>query len=100
MADGEEDFSLLPLTERWVHKNWKARKSAYEHGAKAFASAMDESDPLVRQFINEPNLWKSAASDSNVAAHQDALNALSAFLNVAGTLGCTRCVHAGRVWPC
>jgi protein STU2 len=75
------------------------RQAAYQQGAKAFEGAMSEHDPIVRQFVNEPNLWKSAASDSNVAAHQDALGALYAFLNVAGTMGCTRWVHHGR-WPC
>ena len=98
MAD-EEDFSSLALTDKWVHKNWKARKLAYEEASKAFARAMSENDPIVRQFVDEPNLWKSAASDSNVAAHQDALGALYAFLNVAGTMGCTRWVPHGR-WPC
>src|ERR1700761_4898569 len=92
MADQEEDFSSLPLTERWQHKQWKVRQPPYQRGAKPFEAAISEDDPIVRQFIHEPNLWKSAASDSNVAAHQDALGALCAFLNIAGTMGCTRFV--------
>ncbi len=91
MAD-EDDFSSLPLTDAWVHKNWKARKGAYERASKAFAGAMSENDPIVRQFVNEPGLWKSAVSDTHIAAHQDALGALCSFLNVAGVMGCTRCV--------
>ncbi|KAH8165318.1 hypothetical protein CIB48_g2920 [Xylaria polymorpha] len=34
MADGEPDYSSLPLTERWVHKVWKVRKQAYEDAIK------------------------------------------------------------------
>jgi hypothetical protein len=89
MAD-EEDFSSLPLTDRWVHKQWKVRKEAYEAGAKAFDGAQSENDPVVRQFIQDPNLWKSAVSDPNVAAQQEALGALCSFLQIAGTQGCTR----------
>jgi hypothetical protein len=93
MADGEEDFSALPLTERWIHKNWKVRKEAYETSAKAFDAAPNESDPLVRQFIQDSNLWNKAVSDSNVAAQQEGLGALCSFLQIAGTQGCTRYVE-------
>ncbi|GAM87934.1 hypothetical protein ANO11243_059620 [Dothideomycetidae sp. 11243] len=85
----EEDFSNLPLTERWVHKNWKVRKEAYETAAKEF-KAVQETDPLVRDFVSDAGLWKGAAADSNVAAQQEALAALCAFLEIAGTQGCTR----------
>ena len=90
MAEQEEDYSSLPLTERWVHKNWKVRKEAYEAGAKAFDLAPSEQDPTVRTFTNDANLWKSAVADSNVAAQQEGLGALISFLNIAGTTGCTR----------
>jgi len=92
MADGEEDFSSLPLNERWVHKNWKVRKEAYETGAKAFDAAPNENDPLVRQFIQDSNLWNKAVADSNVAAQQEGLGALCSFLQIAGIQGCTRYV--------
>lgn len=94
MADQEEDFSALPLTERFAHKNWKVRKEAYEAGAKEFDAAQSESDPVVRQFILDPGLWKAAVGDSNVAAQQEALGSLISFLNIAGIQGCTRLVHA------
>jgi protein STU2 len=100
MAEQEEDFSSLPLTERWVHKNWKVRKEAYEAGSKAFAGALSESDAIVRQFVNEPNLWKSAVSDSHIAAHQDGLGALCSFLNICGVQGCTRCVNTTWTRAC
>ncbi len=90
MADQEEDFSSMPLTDRWVHKNWKVRKEAYEDAVKQFDAAQSEGDSVVRQFTNDPNLWKSAVSDSNVAAQQEALGALCSFLQIAGTTGCTR----------
>lgn len=34
MAEQQEDFSSLPLTERATHKLWKVRKEAYEEAAK------------------------------------------------------------------
>ena len=90
MADQEEDFSSLPLTDRFAHKNWKVRKEAYEAAAKEFDSAQTEADPAVKQFVQDAGLWKGAVTDSNVAAHQEALNALQSFLQIAGTAGCTR----------
>ena len=92
MADQEEDFSSLPLQERWLHKNWKVRKDAYEAAAKDFDRAQNENDSTVRLFIQEPNLWKNAVTDSNVAAQQEALGSLCSFLQIAGFQGCTRYV--------
>lgn len=84
MADGEEDFSQLPLVDRFVHKNWKARKGGYEAAAKEFELTPDESDPAFRPFLQDSSLWKSAAADSNVAAQQEGLAALCAFLKYGG----------------
>jgi hypothetical protein len=92
MAEQEEDFSALPLTDRFVHKNWKVRKEAYEAAAKEFDAAQSENDPSVDQFIRDPGLWKGAVGDSNVAAQQEALGSLISFLNIAGSKGCTRSV--------
>ncbi|KAK0648222.1 armadillo-type protein [Cercophora newfieldiana] len=89
MAD-EEDFSSLPLTDRWVHKVWKVRKEAYEDAAKQFEKTVDEYDAAFRPFVQEPSLWKSAAADSNVAAQQEGLNALCAFLKFGGREGAVR----------
>lgn len=89
MADAEEDFTQLPLDDRFRHKNWKARKSGYEEAAKSFKTAQ-ESDPIVKEFTRDSDLWKGAVADSNVAAQQEGLNALCAFLDIAGTAGCTR----------
>ena len=84
MADGEEDFSQLPLVDRFTHKNWKARKGGYEAAAKEFEVTPDESDPAFRPFLQDSGLWKSAAGDSNVAAQQEGLAALCAFLKYGG----------------
>lgn len=91
MADGqEEDFSKLPLPDRFVHKNWKVRKEGYEAAVKAFEVTPDESDPVFRPFLNDAGLWKGVAADSNVAAQQEGLAALCAFLKYGGQQAATR----------
>ena len=90
MAEEQEDFSKLPLPDRFVHKNWKVRKGGYEAATKEFKTAQP-SDPLVKYFIADSNIWKGAVADSNVAAQAEGLNALNAFLEIAGKPGCTRC---------
>jgi hypothetical protein len=90
MADAEEDFSSLPLPDRFTHKNWKVRKEAYEAATKEFNLAASESDPVVRQFITDASIWKGVVGDSNVAAQQEGLGALCAFLEISGHAGCTR----------
>ncbi|KAH8819929.1 armadillo-type protein [Xylogone sp. PMI_703] len=90
MGDQEEDYSSLPLTDRWVHKIWKVRKSAYEDAAKQFERTADESDPAFRPFLQDPGLWKGAVADSNVAAQQEGIAALCAFLKFGGRDQCTR----------
>jgi protein STU2 len=85
MADAqEEDFSQLPLPDRFAHKNWKVRKEGYEAATKEFEITPNESDPAFRPFLQDPNLWKAAAGDSNVAAQQEGLAALCAFLKFGG----------------
>ncbi|KAL2125635.1 hypothetical protein VTJ04DRAFT_2000 [Mycothermus thermophilus] len=86
----EEDYSSLPLTDRWVHKVWKVRKQAYEQAAQQFEKTPDEYDPAFRPFIQDPSLWKSAAADSNVAAQQEGLAALCAFLKFGSRDGALR----------
>jgi len=106
MAEQEEDFSSLPLPDRFVHKvsqlpgivylnadnsqNWKVRKQGYEDAGKAFEVTPDESDPAFRPFLQDPGLWKGAVADSNVAAQQDGINALCSFLKFGGREACTR----------
>ncbi|KAL8779501.1 MAG: hypothetical protein Q9213_006913 [Squamulea squamosa] len=90
MADQEEDFSSLPLPDRFVHKNWKVRKQGYEDAAKTFEATPDESDPAFRPFLLDSGIWKGAVADSNVAAQQDGINALCAFLKFGGQQACIR----------
>ncbi|CAN8104082.1 unnamed protein product [Discula destructiva] len=80
MADGEDDFSSLPLADRWVHKVWKVRKAAYEEATKSFEVTADEHDPVFKPFLYDSSLWKGAVADSNVAAQQDGIAAYCAFL--------------------
>lgn len=91
MAEQEEDYSQLPLSDRFAHKNWKVRKEGYEAATKEFDNAQTEADPIVREFLLDSGIWKTAVSDSNVAAHQEALVALCSFLKIAGSQGCARC---------
>ncbi|KAI0515177.1 armadillo-type protein [Xylaria bambusicola] len=90
MADGEPDYSSLPLTERWVHKVWKVRKQAYEDAAKQFELTPDEHDPAFKPFNQDPSLWKGAVADSNVAAQTDGIAAYCAFLKFGGRENCVR----------
>ncbi|KAI0376237.1 armadillo-type protein [Hypomontagnella monticulosa] len=90
MADGEPDYSSLPLSERWVHKVWKVRKEAYEDAAKQFELTPDEYDPAFRPFNQDPSLWKGAVADSNVAAQSEGIAAFCAFLKFGGKEGCVR----------
>ncbi|KAL9124355.1 MAG: hypothetical protein Q9217_006305, partial [Psora testacea] len=90
MAEEEEDFSSLPFPDRFAHKNWKVRKGGYEDAAKAFERTADESDPIFKEFVLGPGLWKGAVLDSNVAAQQEGINALCVFLKYGGLQACTR----------
>lgn len=89
MADAE-DFSALPLSERWVHKVWKVRKEAYDEAKDVFTKAPNANDPTVKEFTSDASLWAKAVADANVAAATSALAALCAFLGIADTTGCTR----------
>ncbi|KAL1964037.1 hypothetical protein VTN77DRAFT_7583 [Rasamsonia byssochlamydoides] len=90
MADQEEDFSSLPLPDRFTHKNWKVRKEGYEDAAKQFEKTPDESDPVFRPFLQDPSLWKGAVGDSNVAAQQEGIASYCSFLKYGGVQACTR----------
>ncbi|KAF3905369.1 hypothetical protein ABW21_db0201741 [Orbilia brochopaga] len=76
MADQEEDYSSLPLTDRATHKIWKVRKQAYEDITKEFEKSGSESDACFRPWLNDPSIWKSIVADSNVAAQQEGINCL------------------------
>ncbi|KAJ5156282.1 Armadillo-like helical [Penicillium capsulatum] len=90
MAEGEQDFSSLPLPDRFAHKNWKVRKEGYEDAKAQFEKSPDESDPVFTPFLQDPSLWKGAVADSNVAAQVEGLGAYCSFLKYGGVQACTR----------
>ncbi|OQE42947.1 hypothetical protein PENCOP_c003G05879 [Penicillium coprophilum] len=90
MAEATEDFSSLPLPDRFAHKNWKVRKEGYEDAKAQFEKTPDESHPVFVPFIQDPGLWKGAVADSNVAAQSEGLAAYCAFLKFGGAQACTR----------
>lgn len=71
-------------------QNWKVRKGGYEDATKEFEKTPDENAPVFRPFLQDPTLMKGAASDSNVAAQQEGLAALCAFLKYGGNEHATR----------
>ncbi|KAL2892014.1 Spindle pole body component alp14 [Ceratocystis lukuohia] len=89
MAD-EESFESIPIVDRFTHKVWKARKSGYEAATKIFEKTPDESDDAFRPFLLDSSLWKAAVTDSNVAAQQEGIIALNAFLKFGGREACVR----------
>ncbi|KAF8533066.1 armadillo-type protein [Trichophaea hybrida] len=90
MADEEPDYSSLPLVDRAVHKLWKVRKEAYEAATKEFEQSPDESAACFTPWLMDPGLWQKAAIDSNVAAQQEGITALCAFLQYGGASACSR----------
>ncbi|KAF5380845.1 hypothetical protein D9615_003925 [Tricholomella constricta] len=80
----EEDFSLIPIPDRLAHKNWKARVSAYEALVKVFQTTASDTDPAFRPYINNPDLLKKIATDSNAVAQEKGVECLVAFVKFAG----------------
>ncbi|KAG6818143.1 hypothetical protein H0H87_000048 [Tephrocybe sp. NHM501043] len=80
----EEDFSLLPITDRIAHKNWKARVSAYEALVKTFQTTASDTDPAFKPYINNPDLLKKIATDSNAVAQEKGVECLVALVKFAG----------------
>ncbi|EZF69017.1 hypothetical protein H105_08556 [Trichophyton soudanense CBS 452.61] len=86
----EEDFSSLPLPERFAHKIWKVRKEGYEAAKKQFEISPDEDAPVFRPFLQDPTIWKGVVADTNVAAQQEGLAAYCSFLQYSGVQACNR----------
>ncbi|KAF3939910.1 hypothetical protein ABW19_dt0201686 [Dactylella cylindrospora] len=84
MADQEEDYSSLPITDRATHKIWKVRKQAYEEVAKQFEKSSSETDSCFRPWLSDASIWKGIIADANVAAQQEGINCLHAFLQYGG----------------
>lgn len=80
----EEDFSTIPIAERLSHKNWKARVSAYESLIKIFQTTASDTDPAFKPYINNPDLLKRIATDTNAVAQEKGVECLVALLKFAG----------------
>ncbi|KAJ7774790.1 microtubule associated protein [Mycena metata] len=80
----EEDFSTLPVADRLSHKNWKARVNGYETLVKTFQSTASDTDPAFRPYINNPDLLKKIATDSNAVAQEKGVECLVALVKYAG----------------
>ncbi|EIW85215.1 microtubule associated protein [Coniophora puteana RWD-64-598 SS2] len=80
----EEDFSSLPISDRLAHKNWKARVSAYDSLIKTFQTTASDSDPAFKPYINNSDLLKKLATDSNAVAQERAVECLVALVKYAG----------------
>ena len=80
----EEDFSVLPISERLPHKNWKARVSAYEALVKTFQTTASDNDPAFKPYLNNSDLLKKIATDANAVAQEKGLECLLALVKFAG----------------
>ncbi|KAI9009704.1 armadillo-type protein [Gaertneriomyces semiglobifer] len=81
MASPDEDFTSLPLTERLVHKSWKARQGAYDELAKMFSTTMDPDDDNA--FRKWTEYLKKMVNDANLVAQESGLGALLAYVQNA-----------------
>lgn len=80
----EEDFSSIPISDRLAHKNWKARVSAYESLTKTFQNTASDTDPAFKPYINNPDLLRKIATDSNAVAQEKAVECLVSLVKFAG----------------
>ena len=80
----EEDFNSIPIADRLAHKNWKARVSAYEALVKIFQTTASDTDPAFKPYINNPDILKKIATDSNAVAQEKGVECLVAFVKFAG----------------
>lgn len=80
----EEDLSVIPIGDRLAHKNWKARVSAYESLIKTFQTTASDTDPAFKPYLNNPDLLKRIATDSNAVAQEKGVECLVALVKYAG----------------
>jgi len=80
----DEDFSVLPIQERLVHKNWKARVSAYGSLTKSFQTSTSDTDPVFNPYISNPDLLKKIIADTNAVAQEKGVECLVSLIKFAG----------------
>ena len=80
----EEDFTSIPIAERLSHKNWKARVNGYESLIKTFENTASDTDPAFKPYLNNLDLLKKFATDSNAVAQEKGVECLVALVKFAG----------------
>ncbi|KAG8908511.1 Microtubule-associated protein, microtubule dynamics during spindle orientation [Tulasnella sp. 403] len=80
----EEDFSTIPLLDRIVHKNWKARLDGYEALPKVFQLTTSDSDPTFKPYLSDPGLLKKIVTDANAVAQEKGVEAICALVQYSG----------------
>lgn len=80
----EEDFTSIPIAERLSHKNWKARVNGYESLVKIFENTASDTDPAFKPYLNNLDLLKKFATDSNAVAQEKGVECLVALVKFAG----------------
>jgi cytoskeleton-associated protein 5 len=80
----EEDFTVIPIADRLTHKNWKARVNAYESLIKTFQATASDTDPAFKPYINNPDLLKKIATDTNAVAQEKGVECLVTLVKFAG----------------
>ena len=80
----EEDFTSIPIAERLIHKSWKARVNGYESLVKTFENTASDTDPAFKPYINNVDLLKKFATDSNAVAQEKGVECLVALVKFAG----------------
>jgi len=80
----DEDFSVLSIPDRLVHKNWKARVSAYESLIKSFQTSASDTDPVFNPYISNPDLLKKIITDANAVAQEKGVECLVSLIKFAG----------------
>lgn len=80
----EEDFSTLSISDRLAHKNWKARVNGYEALIKTFQTTASDTDPAFKPYINNGDLLKKIATDSNAVAQEKGVECLVALVKFSG----------------
>ncbi|KAJ3021312.1 Microtubule-associated protein, microtubule dynamics during spindle orientation [Thoreauomyces humboldtii] len=95
MADAtEEDFSSLSLTDRLVHKSWKARQGAYDELTKLFETIDPEADAEYRKW---QDYLKKMVGEANIVAQEAGLSAVLAYIANAPSASRTRSVLASMI---
>ncbi|WVR09379.1 hypothetical protein IAU60_006446 [Kwoniella sp. DSM 27419] len=83
-APQEEDFSQIPLVDRSLHKNWKARLSAYTEVIAKSAKTASDTDPFFRPFVSDGSLLKKWCLDANAVAQEKGIEAVLAIVQNSG----------------